>query len=120
MMTERRRKTDLTPDEVLQIAAEATKRALADHQSLRKNGDTFWGWLGRIVSPERVMILVVLLYQLGGSVTNWQRRVEGAEQVGAGLQQQVATIQTEVTEMRTQLRSLEAALRTWMETRPPQ
>lgn len=56
--------------------------------SLKKNGDTWKTYLGKVVTPERVMLLIMLIYQFGGQMQRVTTNLEGLDQREQVLTQQ--------------------------------
>lgn len=42
--------------------------ALRNERSLKKNGDTWWEYVSKVITPERVLLVAVLVFNVGGRV----------------------------------------------------
>jgi hypothetical protein len=43
----------------------------------KKNGDGLLGYIGRLVTPERILLVIVLIYNVGGRVQEFQTNMRG-------------------------------------------
>jgi len=53
-----------------------TVRELSHQRSLRKNGESWPAYVGKIVTPERVMLAVMLIWQFGGEWRDMKVKVD--------------------------------------------
>jgi len=51
-------------------------RELSHQRSLRKNGESWPAYVGKIVTPERVMLAVMLIWQFGGEWRDLKVKVD--------------------------------------------
>lgn len=63
-------------DELKTIVNDAVETALEHRAKLGKNGETWTGYLRRLITPERIGLTVLLIYQLGGNVRDVQNKLE--------------------------------------------
>jgi hypothetical protein len=105
--------------------AGVVKHVLEDQSSLKKNGHTWAEWLGKVVTPERVMLLGLTLFSLGGRLSDAQRELAVAtkqasdaidtaaaasKQAMVAAQQVAATTQT-LSEVRKDIDAITKALK---------
>lgn len=62
----------------------------------KKNGDGLLGYLGRLITPERIALAFLLAYQVGGRVQEITTEMRGFEQKNALLATQVADVNANV------------------------
>lgn len=65
---------------------------MEDRGSLRRNGHSIGAWVKKIVTPERIALGVLLIYQAGGRVQQMQNAVAEAVQIAT----EAKAINTEV------------------------
>lgn len=54
------------------------REVLDEQRSLRKNGETWSEYARKIVTPERVMLVLLVLFRFGGDLRDAQRALETA------------------------------------------
>jgi hypothetical protein len=62
----------------------------------KKNGDGLLGYIGRLVTPERIMLAIVLVYQLGGRVQQFTTNISTLEAKNQQLAAQIADVNANV------------------------
>jgi hypothetical protein len=86
-----------TPEDDL---VEQLVRKLDHRFSLRKNGDTWPSYLGKIATPERLMLVVLMVWQFGGEFRDLQRQVEALATTKAEVDAIAVAMQTQIEEHR--------------------
>lgn len=96
-MTDERRHFDRDDDERERIIT-SLRRIVHDEVKARtsswpkKNGDGLLGYIGRLITPERIALTVLLIYNLGGRVQQFTTSVTGLEKENAQLAGRVADV----------------------------
>ena len=62
----------------------------------KKDGDGVLGYIGRIITPERIALVVLLVYNLGGRVQQFTTSVTGLEKENAQLAARVADVSGQI------------------------
>lgn len=57
--------------------AEVVRLALGQHFSVKKNGDTWAQYLGKVVTPDRLLLAAVLVFQFGGQFQQARAQLDG-------------------------------------------
>jgi len=77
------------------------REELAAIHGLKKNGDTALEYIKRIVTPERVMLTFLLVYQLGGEVRNVRSQLDSLAVREKAVTQQQAHLSHQMQSMST-------------------
>jgi len=86
-----------TPDSDL---VEQLVKQLDHRASLKKNGDTWPSYLGKIATPERLMLAVLVVWQFGGEFRDLQLQVEALATTKDEVDAIAIAMQTQVEEHR--------------------
>jgi hypothetical protein len=73
---------------------------LAHRQSLRKNGESWKAYLGKVFTVDRILLLIVLIYQLGGQVKSYTSQLEGLVKREEAVLDQQRTLTTQIAAQR--------------------
>jgi septal ring factor EnvC (AmiA/AmiB activator) len=93
---------DHLPSDVSDQIRELLRHELQAMVSLRKNGGTWGDYVTKIVTPERIMLVVLLVYQFGGQVQQIKQQLEYV----TARDQEVTAQQEELTQQLAAARSL--------------
>jgi hypothetical protein len=75
----------------------AIRHELKGHASLKKNGETWWQYAGKIITPERVILVVIAVFTFGGDIRDARRDLKTSvdQAMQASQKADVATKQAE-------------------------
>ncbi len=79
---------------------EIIRHELGDRASLKKNGHTWGQYLGKLVTPERVMLAILAVFSFGGRVQEMQAGVAEAVKVAAQAKEVQTRLLKEISSLR--------------------
>lgn len=56
-----------------------SQRVASHRNSLIKNGETWWQYIGKVFTVDRILLLIVLIYQIGGRVQYYTSRLDDVQ-----------------------------------------
>lgn len=69
---------------------------LTQRQSLRKNGESWMRYLGKVFTLDRILLLIVLIYQFGGQVQSYKTQLANLVEARTAVIQQQAAVTEQV------------------------
>ncbi len=90
-MTQHDRRHD-ADERLAQIVAEQ----IGKHFSVIKNGETWREYLGKVFSPQNLILITIFVFNVGGAVRDYQAQLSGATNDVKALGQQVAAAKEQI------------------------
>lgn len=94
-ISEERRRNSITAEDL-----KAIKEAVREYNSFRKNGESWWQWLQKIVTPQNVLLVLIGAYTVGGRAQRLETTSVEALETAKEAARVIAVQQDEMAAMR--------------------